>query len=378
VVDKRNYPMPAVCSCGGSVEATGEVTSTIVQDIPPPPPVENVRHSTPVGQCSNCGRRVCTKLPGALPNGESVAAVQVGPNAQALMLELRFEEHVSLRGISRVLRVWHGLEVTAGGISQIITRQARRMAPSYEEARTHVRASSVVSLDETGMRQDGLGGWAWLARTDTVSFFQVERSRGAWVADAILGAGFLGVVCSDFYVVYTVRDDWTHQYCGAHLIREVRKIAEVDPNPRTETFRDEIVRWYVDAKRAQACGTREQREDLKFALATMSTERPTDEHPEVQRLADRIATHFDGVVYFLDHRKVRADNNAAERDIRPLALHRKVTGGTRSDKGSYALSVWMTVTQTLKKNDRDLREYVHDCYLAHLAGRPPPSLFAST
>ena len=43
----------------------------------------------------------------------------------------------------------------------------------------------------------------------------------------MLGEDFAGVVCSDFYGVYTGHDDWLHAYCGAHTIREAKKIAEL-------------------------------------------------------------------------------------------------------------------------------------------------------
>jgi hypothetical protein len=53
----------------------------------------------------------------------------------------------------------------------------------------------------------------WLMRTDRVSVFRIEASRGGWVVDeAMLGERFKGVVCSDFYGVYTAHDDWQHGY----------------------------------------------------------------------------------------------------------------------------------------------------------------------
>src|SRR5207244_6008577 len=37
---------------------------------------------------------------------------------------------------------------------------------------------------------------------------------------------------------------------------------------------------------------------------------------------------------FLDHPEVAADNNGSERELRPSATYRKVTGGFRSDWGA--------------------------------------------
>ena len=96
------HPLPSRCGCGGVVEATGEVQSTIVQDIPPVR-VENVRHNAHVGCCRSCGERVVLPLPGAVKAGLSVAAVQLGPRVQAFALGLRFEQHVRAHPPERIL-----------------------------------------------------------------------------------------------------------------------------------------------------------------------------------------------------------------------------------------------------------------------------------
>jgi len=56
-----------------------------------------------------------------------------------------------------------------------------------------------------------------------------------------------------------------------------------------------------------------------------------------------------GMVQFVSHLDVPATNNRIECDVRPVAADRKVTGGTRSARGSKVLGPRMTVTQTLRK-----------------------------
>jgi hypothetical protein len=82
------HPLPTHCECGGRVEPNGETESTLVQDIPTPR-LENVQHVAPVGGCTRCKKRVVAKLPGAVATGQSVAEVQLGPNVQGLILDLR-------------------------------------------------------------------------------------------------------------------------------------------------------------------------------------------------------------------------------------------------------------------------------------------------
>jgi transposase len=369
-----NHPLPERCDCGGHVHPNGETESTIVQDIPPVVVPENVKHIGPVGVCDRCGKRHGPPLPGAVRAGQSVAKVQIGPNAQALIISLRFEYRMPMQGIGAVMGEWFGLRITPGGVSQLLDRTRNWSTASYAEIQNRVRQSPVVGMDETGLRQDGATGWAWLARTDKASLFRLEPSRAGWVAEAMLGEHFIGVLCTDFYSVYTARQDLNHAYCGGHLVREVKKIAEVSPNPLTIEFRDEIQSWYAQAKKAQTCGSRIARIRLCERLAEIIA-RPESDPADVLRICSRIEEHVEGILAFMSNRAIEADNNASERDIRCMAVFRKVTGGTRSTNGSKTTGHWMSITQTLRKNGLPLRDYIVAMNKSHLRGRPPPSVF---
>ena len=372
---EEHHPVPACCpDCGGEVEVGPDTQSTIVQDIPPIR-VENVRHVGCVGKCKGCGKRVAAKLPGMSRLGDAASQVLLGPNLTALGLSLRFEEHVSLYGIRRLFGNWLGVQVSASGLSQLFTRTRMRTAPATEEIKLHVRSSGLVSMDETTLRQNGAGAWVWLARTDDASWFRVELSRGAWVADEMIGEGFTGTICSDFYGAYTRRDDWTHGYCGAHTIREAKKIAEVTSDPLAQQFSDRLRSIFREGQEAQASGDVQAREHVKRRMRYLAGSTAFTTLPDVVRLQNRIDEHFDGIMLYVDRPDVPMTNNAAERDVRPIALHRNVTGGTRSATGSDDLAHWMSVSQTLKKNGMPLRAWIVAAWDAHLAGRPPPSVF---
>lgn len=365
---------PKRCECGGHVKPTGEHRSTLVEDIPPVR-VEVVNHIAHVGRCERCGVAVSEPLPGDTPKGESIARTQIGPNAAAMAVSLRFDHHVSLAGIATFLDVWFGLRITSGGVSHLLARQGERAQPAVDEIQSHIQNAPVVGQDETGLRQNGVSGWAWIARTDRASLFRVELSRGAWVAEQMLGPDFGGVLVTDFYSVYTSHDDWNHAYCGAHLVREAKKIAECSPGPRSEDFRDRLCAWYVDAKKAQLAGSASTRHGLRSRLGRLMYSGDARLDDDVRRLQTRLRDRFDGITLFLDRPDVPADNNATERDIRIFARHRKVTGGTRSPRGSRTLGQWMSIRQTLRKNGVPLRHFVIRLFDNHRHGKPPPSPF---
>jgi transposase len=370
------HPAPEYCECGGATEETDEVESTIVQDIPPVM-VENVRHVAPVRRCSRCGRRAVARLPGAVASGESVAKVQVGPNALAIAVGLRFEQKISLEGICNFVQTWFGLDISRGGLCQLLARWAGRSSECYREIETNVREAKVAGADETGIVQNGVRGYAWLVRTETASLFRIELSRGEWVIAAMLGDAFIGILCTDFYSAYTCHDDWTHAYCGAHTIREAKKIAEVSPCAATETFRDRLGTIYKVGKQAQQSGEVSARHGVRVRMGRLIADTALGTDPDVARLQSRLDEHFDGVLTFLDFPDVPSDNNGTERDIRPLAVYRKVTGGTRSPRGSQTLAHWMSVTQTLRKNDLPLRPFILDLHRAFYEGSSPPSVFCN-
>ena len=55
---------------------------------------------------------------------------------------------------------------------------------------------------------------------------------------------------------------------------------------------------------------------------------------DLKRLQDRMDWHFNEVLLFTRRADVPMTNNDTERDIRPAAVHRKISGGTRSPGGS--------------------------------------------
>lgn len=52
-------------------------------------------------------------------------------------------------------------------------------------------------------------------------------------------------------------------------------------------------------------------------------------------------------------RRVQADNNRAERELRPTVIARKVSFGSQSEAGAKTRETLMSVLQTLKKRVKD-------------------------
>jgi transposase len=254
---------------------------------------------------------------------------------------------------------------------------ARRTETAGREVHARLLDSPVLHADETGLRHEGKRGWVWMLRSPEASFFHVDRRRSATVFDALMPVGrFAGVMVTDFYGVYTRRADLLHAYCGAHLVRDAKKEAQVNHDAVALHFAATLSWLYRRGTEACARGEIDRVEEVRNEFTLLAQNERYAQKPALAKLQHRIQLRFEGVLAFLGRPDIPFHNNTAERDIRPIALHRKMTGGCRSPAGANALGHWMTVTQTLKKQDLPLVDWVDQAMQAHRQGTPVPSVFA--
>ena len=72
-----------------------------------------------------------------------------------------------------------------------------------------------------------------------------------------------------------------------------------------------------------------------------------------RRLRRRYAKVRDSLFTFLNHPAITADNNGSERELRPTATYRKVTGGFRSEWGANLFAAVRSVIGTAKRTGID-------------------------
>jgi transposase len=83
------------------------------------------------------------------------------------------------------------------------------------------------------------------------------------------------------------------------------------------------------------------------------------EGAEASRLWVRFREHRDHLFAFLYDPTVPPTNNASEQALRHSVVHRKVTGGFRSDWGAEAHAILTTVLDTARKRGEDLLTTLH-------------------
>jgi hypothetical protein len=101
-------------------------------------------------------------------------------------------------------------------------------------------------------------------------------------------------------------------------------------------------------------------------------------HPGIQRIQNIFRDHSKRMYLWAQDRSIPADNNLAERDLRPTVIAGKVSFGSASDAGAHTRSILMTVLCSLKKQTADVEtrfKYVLDQLAKNIQQDPFPLLF---
>jgi transposase len=314
---------------GGSIKRSREVIEL------PIVPVQVVEHVFMERECPICRKRLEPK--DALA-GLVVGKQRLGINLVSLIATLREEGRQPIRTIQWYLATFHQLHLSVGAIVAAIKQVAELGQTAVEEVRDRIRASSVVRGDETGWRENGVNGYVWTFSTATERYF-VRKGRNKEVVDEVLGEKFSGVLVSDFYAAYN-HYPGLHQRCWAHLLRDIHNLKELYPDDKE--LRDWAEAVHEIFEKAKAFSSPKERERLRkkqhFEDKLLQLCRPFLERPDAvqRRLCKRINSFLSELFVFVADPAVPADNNGAERSLRHLVTSRKISGGTRSEKGTQA------------------------------------------
>jgi len=320
-------PHCATALRGGTVKRTREVIELI------PGRVEVTRHAYVERRCPRC-RGLWLPEPGLA--GVVVGQGRLGVGLLSLIAVLREELRLPIERIQWYLEAVHGLRLSVGAVVATLHTVAARAAPVVEQTRTAIRASPVVHADETGWRQAGRNGYAWTFSTPTERYF-VRGSRERAVLEGAIGDDYGGVLVSDFYAAYTGYEG-RHQFCWAHLLRDVDELAgQHRDDAAVQGWAAGVHELYQRAK-ADADGAaahrRQRRQAYEAELGALCAPYLGQAAAPQRALCERMTKHVAELFVFVEDPSVPSTNNAAECSLRHLVTTRKISGGTRSAAGT--------------------------------------------
>ena len=326
-------------------------------------PVQVIEHEIIARQCPQCGREAVPKVD---LTAEVVGQHRVSAQTMSLVTTLREVGRVPLRTIQWYLRALHGLKLSLGELVAILHDVAKQGRATLERLKGQIRASPVVHGDETGWRENGRNGYIWTFSTPQIRYFLYRQSRSGKVVTEVLSEAFEGHLVSDFYGGYN-RMEGRHQRCWTHLLRDIHELREEHPDDTVlQRWARRVYRLFLWAK-AFHSGDAERRVRAQHLFERLLSGlcQPFLQGQRPQRtLCVRIERFLPELFAFVADPRVPADNNAAERSLRPLVVSRKISGGTRSPEGSNTKMVLASLFGTWHVQGLNPFESCHNLLLS--------------
>lgn len=333
--------IPAPAACEGCAFSLAEVPVSAVRrrqvfDLAEPPPPHVIEYAADIKCCPDCGKKAL----GAFPAGVETA-VQYGPDITTKVADAVLGHHIPVHRSTLLVMELCGLRVSTGFAASLRGRAARLLEQGFLPAvRALLATAPVVHADETFARAQKQTTFLHVASTAHLTLMHTgDRSAQTIDAGDVL-PHLSGVLVRDGYAGYTHLDKVLHAWCGAHLLRDLRGIHEADTEGQlwAKAMADTLLEANRIAHAARTAG-RDELDSVELravnrlytgALARSRTDN-RDKNTELARhartLARRFEEHREVILRFTTDLAVPFTNNTAERDIRPVKVQQRTSGG---------------------------------------------------
>ena len=269
-----------------------------------------------------------------------VGRAQYGPDAHAHAADLTCANHVPVRRSVGLLGSMLGLDASVGWVAGVRGKAAGLLEPFMEHVGALLRQAEVLGADETPARAAGGLAYVHVACTE----FLTHLHTGGRSADDIDAGGVLpgysGTIVRDGYAGYAHLADALHAWCGAHLLRDLRDVWEFDPDGQVwaSSMADLLVHANKAAGAARAVGAAAVdaatlAEIVSWYRGAVTTGIVANQGKRTRtatdglRLARRFQQHEAMILRFATDLAVGFTNNQSERDIRPVKVQQRSSGG---------------------------------------------------
>lgn len=369
-------------SCGETVQPSGEPPSIHQQVEIAPKPYVVTQYSRESFYCP------CCRKYGAAPLPSHVGPSAFGTRLSAFMGFLTGTCRLSRRIALSILKEGLDLRAAVGTQSNVENRISAALKSSYEEIEKQVRSSSETKhIDETGWKRWGKRAFVWIMSTASGAVYKIQEGRGAECRDVLLGTAATKRVAfvTDRFAIY--RFQGPHQFCLAHLKRDIKRFAEragLDGEwgqVMLEYLKTifELWRDYREKRRSRRSfrrKSRQCRDDFEYGLLVASTK--GKHSPSLKRFSRALLRRAENLWVFATRDGVELTNNLAERDLRGIVITRRISYGSKSERGDRFIERINSVVTTLKRQGKSCLDHLAAALSAWKTGSSAPTIFSGS
>jgi transposase len=388
------YPAPAACPCcgGTALRKIGEDLTETLELIPRQWKV--IQHVREKFSCRSCEAISQPPAP-----SHPIARGRAGPKLLAHILFAKYGLHLPLHRQSAVY-AREGIALEVSTLADWVGAAAATLMPLVEAIRAHVFAAERIHADDTIVPVLAKGktrtGRLWTYVRDDRPFagpgppaavFFYSRDRGGEHPEQHL-VGFAGLMQADAYAgfnrLYAAERKPApiiEAACWAHARRKFFDLARIAKAPIASEAVTRIDALFtiereingLEPKQRVAVRTERSRL-LILELANWLREQRgrVSKNSETAKAIDYSLKRWTGLNRFLDNGRLCMTNNAAERELRAVAVGRRNWTFAGSDEGGRRAAALYTLIATAKLNNVDPQPWLADmlaCMPDHPAKR---------
>ncbi len=335
-------------------------------DLPPIVPIVT-QFNIESGYCPCCRRRVQGRHPEQTSNATGAAGNTLGPVVLTMAAELKHRLGVPYRKICDFLDTYCDFQVCPAAFVRAEQRLAALARPTYDLLIDALRRCGIVHADETGWRVGAVNAWLWVFSNKDITIYTIRTGPGARshaVPEEILGPDFDGFLIIDGGKAYECLS-YKKGQCNAHLLRRAKELCDTVPDDE-RTILETLITLIQEA--IHLAERREQLTVEGYARRASQIEKRFDAwllqvarrrraiSPELDRLVNHLANHFEQWLVFLREPEVPPTNNHAERMLRPAVITRKVGGCNKTLLGALVHSILASIMVTCKQQGQKFLE----------------------
>ena len=364
--DHRFFHPPSECgTCGTGLDGEDVFAQRRhqVTDVKPAPAPEVTEHVAQSKKCPWCG----DVTEGELPPGVRARA-SFGPEAHAQAANLTCGNFIPSGRAGQLMADLAGIRVSLGWIAGVRAKAAALVESSgfMDLVAGLLKEAEAVHADETPARAAGSLRYVHLACTKHLTHMHTgDRSADA-VDDGGVLPGYQGILVRDgYHQGYGHLTSALHAWCGAHLLRDLKDLYEFEPGGPQE-WAEQMAALLIEARGAardaRLSGKKALDPDTVTALTSRYRQitqdgyarncyRQTPTAKDACRIARRFMKHEDMILRFITRPDLDIfSNNQAERDVRPVKVQQRASGGCwRTLEGLADFAVVQSYLSTASK-----------------------------
>ena len=376
------YPAPSACPCcgGTTLRKIGEDVTETLELIPRQWKV--IQHVREKFSC-----RACEAISQPPAPSHPIARGRAGPKLLAHILFSKYGLHLPLNRQSAVY-AREGIDLDVSTLADWVGAAAATLMPLVEAIRAHVFAAERIHADDTTVPVLAKGktrtGRLWTYVRDDRPFagpdppaavFFYSRDRGGEHPEQHL-AGYAGLMQADAYAGFNRLYEAGRKggpiieaACWAHARRKFFDLARINKAPiATEAVARIDALFAIEreingvAPQQRMAVRTERSRPLIIELESWLREQRArvSKNSDTGKAIDYSLKRWAALTRFLDDGRLCMTNNAAERELRAIAVGRRNWTFAGSDEGGRRAAALYTLIATAKLNDVDPQAWLAD------------------